>query len=158
MQKTRCSWVSKGECYQEYHDTAWGRAVLDSQEFFAKHCLDGQQAGLSWITILKKQANYEAAFLNFDPVKISTFTKEDVERLMQNAGIVRNRLKIQSIIKNAKAYLRIKASGISFSDYIWSFVDGKTVINKWSTKLMCLLQLHNQIRWQKSLRSRGYHL
>lgn len=134
MEKTRCSWVSVDKYYQEYHDNVWGRAVLDSQELFAKLCLDGQQAGLSWITILKKQANYEAAFFNFDPIKISMLNDEDVERLMQNAGIVRNRLKIQSIIKNAHAYLSIEASGISFSDYIWQFVDGKTIINKWSTK------------------------
>jgi DNA-3-methyladenine glycosylase I len=134
MVKKRCSWVSKDECYQEYHDNVWGRAVLDSQELFAKLCLDGQQAGLSWITILKKQAHYEAAFFNFDPVKISTFTEEDVERLMQNAGIVRNRLKVHSIIKNAKAYLRIEATGISFSDYIWAFVEGKTIINTWPSK------------------------
>ena len=134
MEKTRCSWVSEDKCYQEYHDKVWGRAVTDSQELFAKLCLDGQQAGLSWITILKKQANYEAAFFNFDPVKIATLNEKDVERLMQNTGIVRNRLKIQSIIKNAKAYLRIESTGISFSDYIWQFVDNKTIINSWPTK------------------------
>ena len=134
MEKTRCSWVSKDECYQEYHDKVWGRAVLDSQELFAKLCLEGQQAGLSWITILKKEAHYEAAFHNFDPVKISTFTEGDVERLMQNTGIIRNRLKIRSIIKNAKAYLNIEATGISFSDYIWAFVEGKTIINIWPTR------------------------
>ena len=134
MEKKRCSWVSKDECYQEYHDKVWGRAVLDSQELFAKLCLEGQQAGLSWITILKKEAHYEAAFHNFDPVKISTFTEEDVERLMQNTGIIRNRLKIRSIIKNAKAYLNIEATGISFSDYIWAFVEGKTIINIWPTR------------------------
>jgi DNA-3-methyladenine glycosylase I len=132
MEKIRCSWVSEDKCYQEYHDKVWGRAVTDSQELFAKLSLDGQQAGLSWITILKKQANYEAAYFNFAPLKISTLTDEDVEGLMQNAGIVRNRLKIQSIIKNAKAYLSIEASGISFSDYIWQFVEGKTIINTWS--------------------------
>lgn len=134
MEKIRCSWVSDDECYQNYHDNVWGRAVLDSQELFAKLCLDGQQAGLSWIMILKKQSNYEAAFCNFDPVKISTFTEADVVRLMKNSGIVRNRLKIESIIKNAKAYLRIEATGISFEDYIWQFCGGKTIINTWSKK------------------------
>ena len=134
MDKTRCSWVSTDKCYQEYHDKTWGRAVTDSKELFAKLCLEGQQAGLSCITILKKQASYEEDIFNFDPRKISTLTEKDVEHLMRNAGIVRNRLKIQSIIKNAKAYLRIEATGSSFSDYIWQLVDGKTVNNPWLTK------------------------
>ena len=156
MDKTRCSWVSADKCYQEYHDKVWGRAVSDSQELFAKLCLDGQQAGLSWITILKKQANYEAVFYNFDPVKISTLTEEDVERLMQNAGIVRNRLKIQSIIKNAKAYLRIEASGISFSEYIWQFVDGKTIINTWSTKDEVPTSSVQSDKMAKDLKKQGF--
>jgi DNA-3-methyladenine glycosylase I len=109
-------------------------AVTNSQEMFAKLCLDAQQAEFSWITTLEKQANYEEAFFNFDPLKIATLTENEVERLMQNAGIVRNRLKIQSIIKNAKAYSRIESTGISFSDYIWQFVDDKTIINFWVTQ------------------------
>jgi DNA-3-methyladenine glycosylase I len=156
MKKTRCSWVSEDKCYQEYHDKEWGRAVKGSQELFAKLCLDGQQAGLSWLTILKKQTNYEAAFYNFDPVKISNFTEEDVERLMQNAGIVRNHLKIQSIIKNAKAYLRIEESGISFNDYIWQFVDGKTIINKWATKDHVPTSTTQSDNMAKDLKKRGF--
>ena len=156
MQKTRCSWVSEDKCYQEYHDKVWGRAVSNSQELFAKLCLDGQQAGLSWITILKKQTNYEAAFCDFDPVKISNFTEQDVERLMQNAGIVRNRLKIQSIINNAKAYLRIEESGIPFNDYIWQFVDGKTIINQWSSKSEVPTSNEQSDRMAKELKKQGF--
>jgi len=156
MVKKRCSWVSKDECYQEYHDKVGGRAVLDSQVLFAKLCLDGQQAGLSWITILKKQAHYEAAFFNFDPVKISTFTEEDVERLMQNAGIVRNRLKVRAIIINAKAYLRIEARGISFSDYIWAFVEGKTIINTWSSKSDVPTSTVQSDKMAKALKKEGF--
>ncbi|WP_339724063.1 DNA-3-methyladenine glycosylase I [uncultured Paraglaciecola sp.] len=156
MEKIRCSWVSEDKTYQTYHDQVWGRAVTDSQELFAKLCLDGQQAGLSWITILKKQSNYEAAFFNFDPQLISRLTDEDVERLMQNSGIVRNRLKIQSIIKNAKAYLSIEASGVSFSDYIWQFVEGKTIINTWPTKNVVPTSTTQSDKMAKALKKQGF--
>lgn len=156
MDKIRCSWVSEDKSYQEYHDKEWGIAVLDCQELFAKLCLDGQQAGLSWITILKKQANYEAAFFNFDPVKIATLTEDDVERLMQNKGIVRNRLKIRAIIKNANAYLAIETSGMSFSDYIWQFVDNKTVINAWPSMKEIPTSTEQSDKMAKDLKKRGF--
>lgn len=127
----RCAWVGNDPIYEEYHDNVWGRPEYDSQQLFEKLCLDGQQAGLSWITILKKQANYQAAFHQFDPTKIVLMNEDDVERLMQDKGIVRNRLKINSIIKNARSYLKIEASGQSFSDYIWQFVGHKTIVNSW---------------------------
>ncbi len=129
-QLNRCGWVSNDAVYQAYHDNEWGMPETDSRALFAKLCLDGQQAGLSWITILKKQQNYENAFYQFDPVKISQMTEQDVTRLMQDKGIVRNKLKIESIIRNAKGYLAIEKHQ-SFSDYIWQFTDGKTVINQW---------------------------
>lgn len=121
---TRCSWCGTDPDYVHYHDTVWGRPVADSQELFAKLCLDGQQAGLSWITILRKQKNYEAAFCNFDPEKIVQLPESYKEELMQNAGIVRNRLKIESIFKNARAYLGIRDSGQSFQQFLWQFSDG----------------------------------
>jgi DNA-3-methyladenine glycosylase I len=124
----RCGWVSAHPLYQLYHDQQWGRPVLNDQELFAKLCLDGQQAGLSWFTILQKQSNYEEAFFNFDAEKIILMGDDDIEACMQNKGIVRNRLKINSIIRNANAYLSITKSG-SFSDYIWQFTDSKTIIN-----------------------------
>ncbi|MBU3003472.1 DNA-3-methyladenine glycosylase I [Paraglaciecola arctica] len=156
MAKLRCSWVSEDKTYQNYHDNVWGRAVTNSQELYAKLCLDGQQAGLSWITILKKQTNYEEAFCNFDPTKISIFTEEDVDRLMQNSGIVRNRLKIQSIIKNARAYLAIEASGMTFSDYIWQFVDGKTIVNRWSSKSDVPTSTPQSDKMAKALKKQGF--
>lgn len=156
MAKLRCSWVSEDKTYQNYHDNVWGRAVTNSQDLFAKLCLDGQQAGLSWITILKKQTNYEEAFCNFDPIKISIFTEEDVDRLMQNSGIVRNRLKIQSIIKNARAYLAIEASGMTFSDYIWQFVDGKTIVNRWSSKSDVPTSTPQSDKMAKALKKQGF--
>lgn len=124
----RCAWVSKQPLYQHYHDTQWGRPVLNDKELFAKLCLDGQQAGLSWFTILQKQQNYEAAFYNFDAEKIVQMTDIDIEQQMQNKGIVRNRLKINSIIKNANAYLSITKQQ-TFTDYIWQFTRGKTITN-----------------------------
>ncbi|MFT5674648.1 MAG: DNA-3-methyladenine glycosylase I [Paraglaciecola sp.] len=156
MDQTRCAWVGKDEIYQKYHDNVWGRAVVDSQELFAKLCLDGQQAGLSWITILKKQENYEDAFHNFDPVKISQMTEDDVERLMQNKGIVRNRLKINSIIKNARAYLAIEQSGMSFSDFIWQFVEHKTVHNEWKSKQDVPVSTPQSSEMAKALKKHGF--
>ncbi|MDO6686710.1 MULTISPECIES: DNA-3-methyladenine glycosylase I [unclassified Agarivorans] len=129
-QPVRCQWCGDDEDYQHYHDQTWGRPVYDSVELFAKLCLDGQQAGLSWITILRKQQNYYQAYAQFQPQKIALFDQQDCERLMQNKGIVRNKLKINSIVKNAKGYLAIEAQGGTFSDYIWSFVGGKTIVNQ----------------------------
>lgn len=110
----RCAWVTRDPEYIEYHDKQWGRPVYDARELFAKLCLDGQQAGLSWITILKRTESYHRAYADFDPVRIVQFDDQDVERLMQDTGIIRNRLKVQSIIKNARAYLALEAEGIDF--------------------------------------------
>ncbi|WP_432455833.1 MULTISPECIES: DNA-3-methyladenine glycosylase I [unclassified Agarivorans] len=128
----RCTWCGDAPDYQHYHDHSWGRPVYDSKELFAKLCLDGQQAGLSWITILRKQQNYYQAFAQFQPDKIAQYQDQDCARLMENKGIVRNKLKINSIIKNARAYLAIEAQGQTFSDYIWSFVNGKTIVNRYT--------------------------
>lgn len=126
MTKTikRCTWCGTDPDYMAYHDQVWGRPVADSQELFAKLCLDGQQAGLSWITILRKQANYEAAYCNFDPEKIVQLPASYQHELMQNSGIIRNRLKIESIFKNARAYLKLQEQGIDFNHFLWQFSDG----------------------------------
>ncbi len=157
MQINRCSWVGKDPIYQEYHDEVWGRPVKDSQTLFAKLCLDGQQAGLSWITILKKQQNYEQAFFDFDPKQIVKLTDADVEKLMQNKGIVRNRLKINSIIKNANAYLAIEAEGQEFSDFIWSFVDHKVIVNSWPTMRDVPTSTPESDAMSKALKKRGFN-
>ncbi|RKF21564.1 DNA-3-methyladenine glycosylase I [Alginatibacterium sediminis] len=133
MIKQRCFSTQQDHIYNTYHDEVWGRPVYDSLQLFEKLCLDGQQAGLSWITILKKQASYEAAYANFDPKEIASFGQDQVEALMLNPGIVRNRLKINSIIKNAQAYLRLEQQGVIFSDYLWSFVGGEPRINNYQT-------------------------
>ncbi|MDN7127997.1 DNA-3-methyladenine glycosylase I [Pseudidiomarina terrestris] len=120
----RCSWCGTAPDYVRYHDEVWGRPVADSQELFAKLCLDGQQAGLSWLTILRKQANYEAAFCDFNPDAILQLPESYKAELMENAGIVRNRLKIESIFKNARAYVDLREQGQPFAEFLWQFSDG----------------------------------
>ena len=156
MDKIRCQWVSDDKIYQDYHDNVWGRPNTDSQDLFAKLCLDGQQAGLSWITILKKQSNYESAFHGFDPVKVASMTDDDIERLMLNPGIVRNRLKINSIIKNARAYLTMEEQGIAFNDFIWQFVNGKTIVNQWQTLDQVPVSTAESDAMAKALKKAGF--
>lgn len=155
-QLARCQWVTDDPVYREYHDKVWGRPIIDKQDLFAKLCLDGQQAGLSWITILKKQTNYYDAFYGFEPEKIAQMTQDDVERLMLNSGIIRNRLKIQSIIKNAKGFLEIENQGIDFSDYLWDFAGGKTIVNKWDKFEDIPTSTPESIAMSKALKKQGF--
>src|SRR5690606_22359722 len=110
-QHERCPWCGTDPDYVRYHDEVWGRPVAEGQQLFEKLCLDGQQAGLSWITILRKQASYQAAYEGFDPERLARYTEEDAARLLNNPGIIRNRLKIQSIIRNARGYLAMQDAG-----------------------------------------------
>ncbi len=128
MTKERCHWVTDEPLYVEYHDKEWGKPTFDNRELFELLCLEGQQAGLSWWTILARRENYREAFDFFDPHQIAEYDEKDIDRLMENEGIIRNRLKLVSIIKNARAYLELEEKGIDFSDYIWSFVEGKPII------------------------------
>lgn len=129
MDKTRCSWCGTDPIYVKYHDEQWGVPVYDDKELFAKLILDGAQAGLSWITILKKQENYYQAFDGLDPDIMATYGEDKVQELLNNPGIVRNKLKVRAAITNAQAYLKLVEEKGSFSDYLWSFVDGKPIIN-----------------------------
>ncbi len=127
---TRCQWVANGnDLYVRYHDAEWGVPAWDDATQFEFLILEGAQAGLSWSTILNKRDGYRAAFAGFDPEKIARFGKRDVTRLMNDAGIVRNRLKIESAIGNAKAFLEFSEKTGSFSEYLWSFVGGKPIQN-----------------------------
>ena len=117
--------------YEDYHDKEWGVPVHDDKKLFEFLILEGAQAGLSWSTILKKRAGYKKAFANFDPKKVARFTKRDVTRLMNDAEIVRNRLKIESAITNSQHFLEVQKEFGSFDAYIWKFVGGKPVQNKW---------------------------
>lgn len=127
---TRCGWCGDDPLYVSYHDEEWGVPLYDSLRLFEFLLLEGAQAGLAWITVLRKRENYRKALDGFDPEKIARYTNKDIERLMGDAGIIRNRLKIESAIKNARAYLAIEESGRSFSDYLWQFVDGTPIQNR----------------------------
>lgn len=125
----RCGWVNEDPLYLHYHDTEWGVPVHDDRLLFEYLNLEGAQAGLSWYTILKKRENYRKAFDNFDAEKIIHYDEKKIEELLQNEGIVRNRLKVNAVIANAKAFLKVVEEFGTFDRYIWSFVDGKPILN-----------------------------
>ncbi len=125
----RCTWCGTNPLYMAYHDQEWGTPLHDGQKLFELLCLEGAQAGLSWITILRKRPAYRSAFDQFDPVKIISYGESKVAELMANSGIVRNRLKIAAVIQNAKAFLAIEAQSGGFDGYLWSFVDGRPIQN-----------------------------
>ena len=130
MEKKRCHWVGKGKAfYDEYHDTEWGVPVHDDQKHFEFLILEGAQAGLSWETILKRRDGYRKAFKNFDPVKVDRMTDQELEKLLKNPSIIRNRLKVFSARKNARVFLAIQKEHGSFDKYVWEFVGGKPIIN-----------------------------
>jgi len=128
MMKTRCAWA-KDEFYNEYHDVEWGVPAHDDRHLFEMLILEGAQAGLSWATILKKRENYRAAFNRFDPKKVARYDEAKVQELLENAGIVRNRLKIAAAVQNAKAFLEVQKEFGTFDKYIWRFVDHKPIQN-----------------------------
>ncbi len=131
--KSRCPWCMGSEIYVRYHDEDWGVPERDDQRLFAKLILDGAQAGLSWITILRKRDTYYTAFDGFDPKKIAKYSEKKVAELMADPGIIRNRLKVNAAITNAQAYLKVEKEEGSFSNYLWQFVGGKTLHNPWSS-------------------------
>ena len=129
----RCPWAGNEQIYQEYHDTEWGVPSFDDRHLFEMLTLEGAQAGLSWITILKKREGYRKAFDNFDVSKVSKYNARKVESLMKNPDIVRNRLKIQSTIQNAKMFIKVQQEFGTFSKYLWQFVNNKPIVNRWKT-------------------------
>ena len=154
--KTRCDWVLNDQIYIDYHDNEWGIAQYDSLKLFEKICLEGQQAGLSWITILRKRDEYRRCFFNFDPYKIIQLMPEDIEHLLENKGLIRNRLKLNSIVKNAHAYLNMQKHGEDFSQFIWSFVDNKPIINHFKDKSEVPVNTDISDRMSKALKKRGF--
>ena len=127
----RCAWAGSDPLYIDYHDKEWGVPVHDDNTLFEFLILEGAQAGLSWITILKKRTRYREVFAGFDPVKIARFNKQQINKLLEDPGIVRNRLKIESTISNARAILALQETYESFDQYLWRFVDGKPIQNRW---------------------------
>ena len=129
--RARCAWCGTDPLYVSYHDTEWGVPLHDDRQLFEFLVLEGAQAGLSWLTILRKRDAYRAAFDQFDPEKVARYTPRRIERLLANPGIVRNRLKIESAVKNAKAFLAVQDEFGSFDSYMWRFVDGRPKQNAW---------------------------
>ncbi len=127
----RCEWANKGELERSYHDNEWGVEIHDDRTLFEFLILEGAQAGLSWSTVLRKREGYRKAFDNFDARKISRYSESKVTRLLTNPEIIRNRLKINAAITNAKAFLKVQKEFGSFDKYIWQFVDGRPVQNRW---------------------------
>ncbi len=130
----RCEWSQKNETYSKYHDEEWGKPLHDDRKLFEFLILEGMQAGLSWITILKKRDAFRTAYDNFDVKKVACFDQQKVEELMFDSGIIRNRLKIEASINNAKRFLEVVEEFGSFDSYMWNFVDYKPIVNRW-TKL-----------------------
>ena len=154
--KKRCAWPGDDLLYVAYHDEEWGVPVYDGQDLFAKLLLDGAQAGLSWITILRKRQNYYGAFDHFDPQKMANYNETKIAELMVNPGIVRNRLKINAFIKNAQAYLQLEKELGSFSDYLWKFVGGTPVVNTWKTMAELPAISPESEAMSKDLKKRGF--
>lgn len=152
----RCGWVTQDPLYIAYHDDEWGVPERKKQKLFEMICLEGQQAGLSWITVLKKRENYRQAFHQFDPQKVAAMTEEDVERLVLDAGIIRHRGKIQAIIGNARALLAMEANGEPFSDFIWSFVGDQPEITRAATLAEIPASTPVSDALSKALKKRGF--
>lgn len=152
----RCGWVTNDPLYLEYHDKEWGVPETDGKKLFEMICLEGQQAGLSWITVLKKRENYRRCFKQFDPQAVAQFQPEDVDLLVQDAGIIRHRGKIEAIINNAKAFLAMEANGESFSEFIWSFVDNQAQVTKAATLDGIPASTPTSDALSKALKKRGF--
>jgi DNA-3-methyladenine glycosylase I len=153
--KPRCAWPSN-ELAIRYHDEEWGRPVHDDRVFFEFLILEGAQAGLSWDTILKKRENYRRAFDGFDPKKIAKYDKRKTAALMADEGIVRNRLKIEAAISNARAFLEIQREFKSFDRYVWQFVGGKPIVNRWTGLKQVPASTPESDALSKDLRKRGF--
>ena len=157
VNKKRCGWVPENKQeYVNYHDTEWGVPVFDDRVQFEFLILEGAQAGLSWETILKRREGYRKAFNNFDPKKVSKFGEKKVQELLQNSGIIRNKLKVRSAINNAEKFLEIQKEFGSFSKYIWKFVGGKPIINNWKTMEEIPAKTREAEALSKDLKKRGF--
>lgn len=153
----RCGWCGTDELYCQYHDDEWGVPVYDDQKMFEFLTLEGAQAGLSWITVLRKREAYRKAFDNFDPVKIARYSEARKAKLLQNPGIIRNRLKIESVVRNARAYLDMQEKGESFSEFLWQFVDGKPKQNRRRTLADIPASTPESDAMSKALKKRGFN-
>ena len=152
----RCAWAGDDPLYQHYHDEEWGVPTHDDRQLFEMLNLEGAQAGLSWITILRKRENYRAAFDNFDAATIVRYDDAKIAALLDNPGIVRNRLKINGVVKNARAFLAVQDEFGSFDAYIWRFVDGAPIVNAWTSMGQLPALTDEATAMSKDLKKRGF--
>ena len=155
--KVRCDWAGTDPLYVAYHDEEWGVPVHDDRTLFEFLILEGAQAGLSWSTILNKREGYRRAFANFDPRTVATFDEEKVAQLLENTGIVRNRLKVRSAVQNARAFLRVQQEFGSFDAYIWEFVGGKPLQNRRQSLSEIPAETQESRAMSKDLKKRGFN-
>ncbi len=154
--KNRCPWSSSDPLYIRYHDREWGVPLYNDKKLFEFLILEGMQAGLSWLTILKKRENFRKAFSNFDPKEVARFDSLKVRRLLRDKGIIRNRLKIKAAIQNAKAFLQIQKEFDSFNKYIWQFVGGKPRMNQWKSLKDIPAKTKESDTMSEDLKKRGF--
>jgi len=152
----RCQWA-QDNLMIDYHDKEWGRPLHNDRKLFEMLILEGAQAGLSWLTILKRRRTYRKAFANFDPIMVSKFTQKDIQRLLRDEGIIRNKLKIRSAINNAKQFIEIQKEFRTFDKYIWSFVKNKPIINKYKriSEIPATTSISDEM--SKDLKKRGFN-
>lgn len=156
MEKNRCGWCLSSDLYKKYHDNEWGKPIYDDKSIFEFLILETFQAGLSWITILNKRENFRAAFDNFDYQKIVNYNTSKEEELLENSGIIRNKLKVKATITNAIAFMKIQEEFGSFSQYIWNFVDGKPIVNHWKSLSEVPATTSVSDALSKDLKKRGF--
>jgi len=155
-EKKRCTWCLKTDLYIRYHDEEWGVPVHDDRTHLEFLILEGAQAGLSWLTILNKREGYRKCFADFDPEKVARFTEKRIEKILQDPGIVRNRLKVISAVNNARKFLDIQEEFGSFDNYIWRFVDGKPIVNRWTDMKQIPATSKESDALSKDLTKRGF--
>ncbi|MEE9430340.1 MAG: DNA-3-methyladenine glycosylase I [Melioribacteraceae bacterium] len=152
----RCKWCGTDSLYLKYHDEEWGKPVHDERQLFEMLILEGAQAGLSWITILKKRDNYKKLFDNFDVVKVSKYSEKKIAKLLENPGIIRNKLKVNSTVTNAQIFIKVQKEFGSFDKYIWQFVNGKPITNKFKTLNEVPAKTKESDVMSKDLKKRGF--
>lgn len=155
-EKQRCWWAGTDEMYCQYHDEEWGEPSHDDRHLFEMLCLEGAQAGLSWITILKKREQYRKLYKGFDPVAVANMTDDELETLLLDPGIIRNRLKVYGFRKNARAFLKVAEEFGSFEKYLWQFVDHQVIINDFSAPNEVPTKTEISDRMSKDLKKRGF--
>jgi len=155
LKRRRCKWVGEDPLYLEYHDEEWGVPEHDDTRLFEMLILEGAQAGLSWLTILKKRENYRRAFAGFDPQRVARFNRRSIDRLLADPGIVRNRMKVEAAVRNARVVLEIRRECGSLDAFIWRFVDGKPKVNRWRSIKQIPASTEQSAAMSKELRRRG---